>query len=293
DWLEQTTVAIEDLSERETVRYPQASVERRQRTFGYTDEELRILLGPMAAAGTEPLGAMGTDTPVAAFAERPRLLFDYFAQSFAQVTNPPLDAIREEIVTSVAVGIGSEGNLLAAGPQDLFQVDLPYPVIDHEQLAKFVHLSGARVGSEGRRATAVLRGLYRPGGGDALRARIAELCEEASAAIRAGARFLVLSDRDSHADLAPIPTPLLTSAVHHHLIRERTRTAVSLLVEAGDVREVHHVATLIGFGASAVNPYLAMETAALMVRDGRVKGIEEDVAVRNVLRSLGRGLLKV
>ena len=293
EWLEQTTVAIEDLPERETVRYPQASVVRRQRTFGYTDEELRILIGPMAEAGSEPLGAMGTDTPVAAFAERPRLLFDYFAQSFAQVTNPPLDAIREEIVTSVAVGIGSEGNLLAAGPQDLFQVDLPYPVIDNEQLAKFVHLSGARVGSEGRRATAVLRGLYRPGGGDALRARIAELCEEASAAIRAGARFLVLSDRDSHADLAPIPTLLLTSAVHHHLIRERTRTAVSLLVEAGDVREVHHVATLIGFGASAVNPYLAMETAALMVRDGRVKGIEEDVAVRNVLRSLGRGLLKV
>ncbi|SMX67667.1 glutamate synthase (NADPH/NADH) large chain [Brevibacterium sp. Mu109] len=293
EWLTDTTVAIRDLPERESVQYPHSSVERRQRTFGYTDEELRVLIGPMAEAGTEPLGAMGTDTPIAAFAERPRLLFDYFAQSFAQVTNPPLDAIREELVTSVAVGIGSEGNLLADGPQDLFQVDLPYPVIDNVQLAKFVHLSGDRAGSGDAPATIVLRGLYRPGGGDALGDRLRELCAEASAAVADGARFLVLSDRDSHADLAPIPTLLLTSAIHHHLIRERSRTAVSLLVEGGDVREVHHIATLIGFGASAVNPYLAMETAALMVREGRIVGPDEDTAVRNVLRSLGRGLLKV
>jgi glutamate synthase (NADPH/NADH) large chain len=293
EWVAATTMDLGELPERERVTYPRASVERRQRTFGYTDEELRILVGPMAETGAEPLGAMGSDAPIAAFAQRPRLLFDYFAQSFAQVTNPPLDAIREALVTSVSVGIGSEGNLLADGPQDIFQVDLPYPVIDNEHLAAFVHLPQER--SHGGRgpATTVLRARYRPGGGASLRRRIDDLCAVADEAIAAGARFLVLSDRDSNAELAPIPSLLVTSALHHHLIRRRTRTRVSLLVEAGDVREVHHVAALIGFGASAVNPYLAMETAAAMVREGRVTGVDEDTAVRNVLRALGKGLLKV
>ncbi|GAA2008321.1 glutamate synthase large subunit [Brevibacterium samyangense] len=294
-WLAENSIELADLPDREHVVAPQSSVKRRQRTFGYTDEDLRILIGPMAEAGAEPLGAMGTDTPLAAFAERPRLLFDYFVQTFAQVTNPPLDAIREELVTSLSIGAGGERNILDPRPENAMQVRLPYPVIDNDQLAKLVNISGKRMKLPARtRAAHVLRGVYRPGGGGVnLARRLEELCTEASRAIEKGARFLVLSDRGSNAEFAPIPSLLLTSAIHHHLIREKTRTRVSIVVEAGDVREVHHIATLVSFGASAVNPYLAMETAEHMAREGRLGDVTEAQAVKNLLQALGKGLLKI
>nr|WP_236863444.1 glutamate synthase large subunit [Brevibacterium daeguense] len=294
EWLQEETVRFEDLPEREHVVHPQSSVDRRQRTFGYNDEDLLFIIGPMAQTGQEPIGAMGSDTAIAAYSQQSRMLFDYFAQSFAQVTNPPLDAIREQLVTSLSTGIGSEANLLAAGPEHARQIMLPHPVIDNDDLAKLVNLSGRRLGTPGRRPAHVLRGLYRlEGGGVSMARRIEQLCTEADEAIAAGAGLLVISDRDSTAELAPIPSLLLTSAVHHHLIREKTRTRVSILVEAGDVREVHHVATLVAYGASAVNPYLAMETAELMVREGRIPGASEEQAVQNLLLALNKGLLKI
>jgi glutamate synthase (NADPH/NADH) large chain len=235
---------------------------------------------------------MGTDTPIAALSERPRLLFDYFAQLFAQVTNPPLDAIREELVTSLGGAIGPEHNLLDPGPASCRQISLQFPVIDNDELAKIIHVNAD--GDQPGFATHVVRGLFPiAGGGRSLVAKIEEIRAEVSSAIDAGARIIVLSDRDGDAENAPIPSLLLTSAVHHHLIREKTRTKVGLVVESGEVREVHHVALLIGFGAAAVNPYLAMETAEDLVRQGVVTGITPEKAVRNLIKSLGKGVLKV
>ena len=215
---------------------------------------------------------MGTDSPIAVLSSRPRLLFDYFTQLFAQVTNPPLDAIREELVTSLGMTIGPEGNALEASPAHARQLVLPFPVIDNDQLAKIVHINAD--GDLPGYATFVVRGLYDVNGGaEAMHARLEEIFVEVSEAIRGGARFVVLSDRDSGRDLAPIPSLLLTSAVHHHLIREKTRTQVGLLVEAGDVREVHHVALLVGYGAAAVNPYLAMESVEDLIRSGTITGV--------------------
>ncbi|NHC12233.1 glutamate synthase large subunit [Motilibacter deserti] len=292
EWLHAGLVKLEDLPDREHVSHTAASVSRRQRTFGYTQEELRVLLAPMARAGAEPIGSMGTDTPIAVLSERPRLLFDYFTQLFAQVTNPPLDAIREELVTSLSSTVGPELNALDATPAHCRQVVLPFPVIDNDELAKIVHINND--GDLPGWGTVVLRGLYDPhGDGQALAARLDELCAEASAAIAQGARFIVLSDRDSDANLAPIPSLLLTSAIHHHLIREKTRLQVGLIVEAGDVREVHHVALLIGYGAAAVNPYLAMESVEGLVAEGVVSGVEPEKAVRNLVKALGKGVLKV
>ncbi len=250
-----------------------ASVTRRQQTFGYTEEELRVLLAPMARTGAEPIGSMGTDTPIAALSERPRLLFDYFTQLFAQVTNPPLDAIREELVTSLRSTIGPRANLLEPSPASCRSIVLPFPVIDNDELAKLIHIN-ADGDLPGLKA-ATLSGLYRvAGGGDALAARLDEICAEADAAIEDGARLIVLSDRDSDAEHAPIPSLLLTSAVHHHLIRTKQRTQVGLIVETGDVREVHHVALLIGYGAAAVNPYLAMESVEdLVARRHHLTGV--------------------
>ncbi|HIZ98376.1 MAG TPA: glutamate synthase large subunit [Candidatus Janibacter merdipullorum] len=291
-WLDDGRIMLGDLPPREHVLHTPASVARRQQTFGYTQEELKILLTPMATKAMEALGSMGTDTPVAVLSEKPRLIFDYFTQMFAQVTNPPLDAIREELVTALGTAIGPEGNVLSADPDNARQVILPFPVIDNDELAKIVHIDadGERPG----KATHVVRGLYDVTGGEAaLRATLTRICGEVSEAIAEGARFIVLSDRDSGRDLAPIPSLLLTSAVHHHLIRERTRTQVGLIVEAGDVREVHHVALLIGYGAAAVNPYLAMESVEDMVRREVITEVDEETAVANLIKALGKGVLKV
>jgi glutamate synthase (NADPH) large chain len=292
DWLHAGLLHLEDLPEREHVTHTHASVVRRQQTFGYTDEELRVLLAPMARSGAEAIGSMGTDSPIAVLSDKPRLLFDYFTQMFAQVTNPPLDAIREELVTSLGTMIGPEHNLLDPGPASCRLVVLPFPVIDNDELAKLVRVN-ADGDLPGFRAAKV-RGLYRvQGGGEALARRLAEICAEVSTEIAAGATIIVLSDRDSDADHAPIPALLLTSAVHHHLVRSKERTRCSLIVEAGDVREVHHVALLVGYGASAINPYLAMESAEDLVRSGVVTGVTPEQAIRNLIKALGKGVLKV
>jgi glutamate synthase (NADPH/NADH) large chain len=289
-WLSENRINLRDLPEREHIAHTPSSVNRRQRTFGYTEEELKILLRPMALAGAEPLGAMGSDTPIAAISDRPRLLFDYFVQQFAQVTNPPLDAIREEVVTSLSTGIGPERNLLAVGPTHARQVILDFPALSNDELAKIKHIDEIPGSGE----AFVVQGLYRVAdGAEALEERLAKICEEVDTAISEGITYLILSDRNSNRDLAPIPSLLLTSSVHHHLIRTGRRTMVGLVVEAGDVREVHHVAALVGYGAAAVNPYLALESVELMVKDGTLEGISFEQAANNLIKSLGKGVLKI
>ncbi len=292
EWLHAGSMHLDSLPEREHIVHTHESVLRRQQTFGYTEEELRILIAPMARSGAEAIGSMGTDTPIAVLSERPRLLFDYFQQLFAQVTNPPLDAIREELVTSLSSSIGPEVNLLTASPSHCRQVVLPFPVIDNDELAKILHVNAD--GDLPGFSAAKVSALYEvDGGGAALQSRLDAICAQVSALIASGNRFVVISDRDSDADLAPIPSLLVTSAVHHHLVRSKERTKVSLIVETGDVREVHHVALLIGYGAAAVNPYLAMETVEDLVREGIVTGIAPEKAVRNLVKALGKGVLKV
>jgi glutamate synthase (NADPH/NADH) large chain len=292
EWLHAGLVRLEDLPAREHIVYPHSSVVRRQRAFGYTEEELRIILTPMAKSGGEALGSMGTDSPIAALSAKPRLLYDYFSQLFAQVTNPPLDAIREELVTSLAGSVGPEFNLLDPGPASCRQIALDFPVIDNDELAKLIHVNAD--GNHPGFAAHVVRGLFPvQGGGEALANRITEIRQEVSQAIKDGAHIIVLSDRDGDAENAPIPSLLLTAAVHHHLIREKTRTKVGLIVESGEVREVHHIALLVGFGAAAINPYLAMESAEDLVRQGVITGITPEKAVANLIKSLGKGVLKV
>lgn len=293
EWLYSGLVRFEDLPDLEHIVHTHASVARRQQVFGYTEEEVRKLVAPMARTGAEAIGSMGTDTPIAALSERPRQLFDYFSQLFAQVTNPPLDAIREEVVTSLAGTIGPEKNLLAPSPASCRMLQLPFPVIDNDELAKIRHMN--RDGDMPGFSVHVVRGLYEVhGGGAALEAKLEEICADVSQAVADGARIIVLSDRHSNADLAPIPSLLLTGAVHHHMVREKLRTQAGLLVEAGDVREVHHVALLIGYGATAVNPYLALETAEDLAREGvYVEGIDPEKSARNVAYALGKGVLKV
>ncbi len=290
EWVSQARIQLESLPEREHIIPTASSILRRQRTFGYTDEEVKVLLAPMGKNGTEPLGAMGSDTPIAAISDRPRLLFDYFSQQFAQVTNPPLDSIREEVVTSMSAGVGPEGNLLEWSADHARQVVLDFPVIDNDELAKIGHLKTP----DGQPATHTLSGLYSVDRGVAgLQERLTELCDEAVSAIDDGALFLILSDRHSTQDDAPIPTLLLQSAIHHHLIRQEKRLRVGMVVESGDVREVHHVALLIAFGASAVNPYLAMETVEQLARTGSIAQVGPDEAVANVIKALGKGVLKI
>ena len=292
DWLHAGSLHLADLPEREHVIYTHESILRRQQTFGYTEEELRILLTPMAKTGLEPIGSMGTDTPVAVLSEKPRLLFDYFSQLFAQVTNPPLDAIREELVTSLSGSIGPEQNLLDPTAASCRQIVVPFPVIDNDDLAKIVQVNDD--GDQPGLSAVTIYGLYPVnGGGEALRDALDRVRREVSTAIAAGARIIVLSDRESTETMAPIPSLLMTSAVHHHLIREKSRTQVGLIVEAGDVREVHHVALLIGYGAAAVNPYLAMETVEDLVRDGAITDVSYKQAQMHLIKALGKGVLKV
>ncbi|GAA2520730.1 glutamate synthase large subunit [Rarobacter incanus] len=293
EWIKDREIYLEDLPDREHVAHSSASVARRQRAFGYTEEELKVILTPIANTGAEPLGAMGTDTPIAVLSERPRLLFDYFTQMFAQVTNPPLDAIREELVTSIGGAIGPEPNLLSDSPEHARKLVLPFPVLDNDQLSKIVHVDRSELGRKSNFRAHTLRGLYRvDGGGAALRERLQEIFAEADAQVAAGTSFLVLSDRDGDSQYAPIPSLLLLSAVHQHLLRRHTRTQVSLVVEAGDVREVHHIALLISYGAAAVNPYLAMETVEDLATRGYLS-VDPEKAVKNLIKALGKGVLKV
>ena len=298
DWLHAGIVHLGRLPDREHVVYSHESVRRRQQVFGYTHEELKIIIAPMAKVGYEPIGSMGTDTPIAVLSDRPRLLFDYFQQLFAQVTNPPLDAIREELVTALGSTVGPEGNLLRPGPASCRQVILPFPIISNDDLGKIIHinLDGDLAGFK----SVVVSGLYRvAGGGLALKRALDSIRTQVSQAIQDGARIIVLSDRNADEVYAPIPSLLLTSAVHHHLIREKTRTQVGLIIEAGDAREVHHMALLIGYGAGAINPYLAFESIEDMITvDGGkgthgLGGADPEKAVANYIKACGKGVLKV
>ncbi|MEY3663809.1 MAG: hypothetical protein RI919_1325, partial [Actinomycetota bacterium] len=285
-WLSENRIELAELPEREHIAHTSASVNRRQRTFGYTEEDLRILLAPIARTGAEPIGAMGSDTPIAALSDRPRVLFDYFVQQFAQVTNPPLDSIREEVVTSLGTGLGPERNLLTATPEHAQQITLDFPVLDNDELAKIKHIES----KPGVGKSHTIKGLYRmDAGAEGLAARIREIFDEVDAAISNNVTYLILSDRDSNRELAPIPSLLLTSAVHHHLIRTGNRTRLGLVIEAGDVREVHHVAALIGYGAAAINPYLAMESVEQMVLTGELAGLTVKKAHANLIKGLGKG----
>jgi glutamate synthase (NADPH) large chain len=289
DWLRQHVVDIEDLPPARAERPDHQTVVERQRAFGYTHEDLRVLLAPMATHGEEPIGSMGTDTALAVLSERPRLLYDYFAQLFAQVTNPPLDAIREELVTTMASTIGPEGNLLEPAPEACRQIAIEYPILHNDQVAKLRHLP---TGSPFRSTT--LSMLYDPAeGGAGLDRAMAELCRKASQAVAAGYGVVILSDRGVDATHAPIPSLLATAGVHHHLVREGARTRCGLLVESGDAREVHHVALLMGYGAGAVNPYLAFESLHDMIRQGLLAGVTHEQAIEGYVKALNKGVLKV
>ncbi|KAA0084209.1 glutamate synthase large subunit [Mycolicibacterium sp. P9-64] len=292
EWLHSGLLDLKTLPDRVRVQPNHDSVVRRQISFGYTEEELRILLTPMAASGAEPLGSMGTDTPTAVLSQRSRLLYDYFVELFAQVTNPPLDAIREAVVTSMARVMGPEHNLLEPSAASCRQIKLAWPVLDNDELNKIVHINDD--GEQPGLKTTVLRALYDvERGGEGLGEALDDLRIRASEAIAKGARTLVISDRDSDHTKAPVPSLLAVSAVHHHLVRTKARTTVGLVVESGDAREVHHIAMLIGFGAAAVNPYLAFESIEDLVREGELTGIEPATAVRNYLKALGKGVMKV
>jgi glutamate synthase (NADPH) large chain len=310
DWLHAGLVHLDDLPGRHRELPAAGAIAQQQRLFGYTEEELRVIIGPMARSGAEPIGSMGTDTPVAVLSDRPRLLFDYFTQLFAQVTNPPLDAIREELVTSLGSTTGPEHNLFDPGSASCRQIVLPYPVISEDDLAKIIHINDD--GDLPGFAAHVVDGRYAAaGGGAALRQRITEIQAEVTAAIEAGATIIVLSDRapadpqnpdrapggprgriplDKH---SPIPSLLLTGAVHHHLIRAKTRARVGLVVESGDARECHHIALLVGYGAAAVCPYLAIESAQALARSGDLGPVTPGQATASLIKALGKGLLKI
>ena len=289
EWLDTHLVDIDDLPEGRAERPDHETVFRRQQAFGYTQEDLRVLIGPMAVAGEEPIGSMGTDSALAVLSERPRLLFDYFTQLFAQVTNPPLDAIREEIVTSMASTIGPERNLLEPEPESCRQIQLKYPIIHNEHVAKLRHL---RADQPFRSTT--LSMLFDPDAdGPGLERAMTDLCRQASEAVAAGYDILILSDRGVGPQAAPIPSLMATAGVHHHLVREGTRTRCALVVECGDAREVHHVALLMGYGAGVVNPYLAFETIDDMIRQGLLPGLGRDEAIQHYVKALNKGILKV
>ncbi len=299
-WLDEGVSRLADLPDRPHVHMSHDRVLIRQQIFGYTTEDLNLLITPMAKTGGEALGSMGTDTPIAVLSNRSRLLFDYFSQLFAQVTNPPLDAIREKVVTSLKRNIGPEADLLHPGPDSCRQIALEQPILDNDELGKLVHINDD--GSQPGLRSVVVRGLYPVAeGGEGLRKALAAINTQVSAAIDGGARIIVLSDRESNEKLAPIPSLLLTSSVHHHLVRERTRTMVGLVVEAGDAREVHHMALLIGFGAAAINPYMAFETIEDMLERGSLQmpGSTGDhaadfrKAVANYCTAGSNGVLKV
>jgi glutamate synthase domain-containing protein 2/glutamate synthase domain-containing protein 1/glutamate synthase domain-containing protein 3 len=259
-----------------------------QRRFGYTREELNMILAPMATAGEEALGSMGSDTPLAVLSDRPQLLFSYFRQLFAQVTNPPIDPIREALVMSVRMRLGAQGNLLDETPEHARQIDVEHPVLTPAGIAALRSIE------EPSLRPVTLSAAFSPDAENGLENAVAALCDSALDAVRAGCGTIILSDRDAVTGREPMPSLLAVSAVHHHLIRAGCRSAVSLVVEAADAREVSHVALLFGYGAAAVSPYLAMESCAAMARDGSLgHSIDEAAAQANYVYALEKGLLKI
>jgi glutamate synthase (ferredoxin) len=288
-WLAENLIELKDVPDPAAVAHlDEEPLLRRQLAFGYSFEDLNLILAPMARDGVEPVGSMGNDTPPAILSERPQLLYSYFKQLFAQVTNPPIDSIREEIVTSKAVALGAEGNLLKPGPQSCRQVVLKRPLVSSREFTKIKHLD-----LPGLRAV-TLPTLFQPTeGADGLVRAMDALCAAADQAIRDGASILILSDRGVNRTHAPIPALLAVAGLHHHLIRSGTRTQVGLVVESGEPREVHHFALLIGYGAGAIYPYLAYETLRDMIGRGMLKGVAYERAVDNYVAAIVKGVVKV
>ncbi len=291
-WLREWLVKLEDLLLSPNVIEPDhETVLRRQEVFGYTSEDVRILVNAMAAEGAEPVGSMGNDTPLAVLSDRPQLLCAYFKQLFAQVTNPPVDALREEIIMAVEKSIGPEDNLLEPGPEAAHQLSLPSPVLSNGELEKIRQLHGTN-GSRGFK-TITLPILYKAkDGGAGLRKAIEAVRDRCSEAIDEGYNLVILSDRGHDETAAPIPALLAVAAIQHHLVTEGTRSKVGLVVESGEPREVHHFALLIGYGASAVNPYLAFETIHDQVRLGMIPGPAVD-AEQRYRTAVAKGIVKV
>ncbi len=288
-WIDSQLIQIDDLPAARAEKPEHETVFSRQQAFGYTQEELRFLIAPMAQHGEEPVGSMGTDTSLAVLSNKPRLLYQYFKQLFAQVTNPPLDAIREELVTSMASTIGPERNLLKPEPESCRQINIKYPIIHNEHVAKLRNLPP----TVPFRSTTLSMLFEADTGGAGLEEAMEQLCRRASEAVADGFDILILSDRGVSPRLAPIPSLLATAGVHHHLVREGTRTRCALVVESGDAREVHHVSLLLGYGAGVVNPYVAFETIDDMISQGMLTGIERDEAIQHYIKALNKGILKV
>ena len=293
EWLDEHLVSLDEIPEpeAEVPGVDHGTILERQQIFGYTFEQLRILLAPMATDGVEALGAMGNDTPAAALSNHSQLLYNYFKQLFAQVTNPPIDAIREELITATEVMMGTELNLLETRPENCRQLKLSQPIIDNRELAKIRHIETSA--AEGFRAQTLPMLFDVNGGREALEQALEDLFQAATDAIEAGVNILILSDRGVGPGVAPIPALLATSGLHHHLIRNETRTRTALIVESGEPREVHHLALLIGFGATAVNPYLALETLDQMIHDRLLVDIDHDTAAYNYVKAAMKGVVKV
>lgn len=288
-WLNEHLLALEDLPEAPHVPEPDhLTVLHRQQAFGYTFEDLRIIMSPMAQDGVEPVGSMGNDTPLAVLSDRPQLLYNYFKQLFAQVTNPPIDSIREEIITATETTFGPERSFLSTDPENCRKIKLKTPILSNEELEKIRHVSLHGFKS------ASLPILFRSSeGGPGLEGALEDLYARASRAVSEGVNFLILSDRGVDRENAPIPALLAVSGLHHHLIREGTRMKVGLVIESGEPREVHHFALLIGYGASAINAYLAYETLDDMIREGMLKDITHEKAVEKYKKSIVKGVVKV
>jgi len=285
EWLDASMIALDHLPEPPYVHTTNTeTILQRQRVFGYTYEELRLLLEPMATTGSEPVGSMGTDTPLAILSERPQLLYNYFKQLFAQVTNPPVDGIREELVMSADTCVGPEANMLEPSPECARQIRLSSPILTNEELEKLRLLgdSDSHWGRSGFKSLTLPIVYASAATGPGLARALDNICEQSSAALQAGYDLIILSDRNIDAEMAPIPALLAVGAVHHHLIREGTRTQVGLIVESGEPREVHHFALLLGYGAAAINPYLVFETLH-----------DEQTAVRNYVHAINKGIIKV
>ncbi len=293
DWLDAGLVHLDDLPPQFPLVPQHSSAVQQQRMFGYTQEDLRLIIAPMARNAVESLGSMGTDTPVPVISERPRMLYEYFKQLFAQVTNPPLDANFEALVTSLNSSIGPEGNLLEPGPGSCRQIVCSTPILTNEELAKLRYIDDGETAVPSFRPFTVYCNYAVAEGGEGLRIAIENVRTQVSEAIAGGANLIILSDRFADEESAPIPALLVTSAVHHHLVREKTRTRVGLIVETGEAREVHHFALLLGYGAGAINPYLAFDTIRDLLRERVLTGLTERKAVKNYVKAVGKGILKV
>ncbi|HEY9175535.1 MAG TPA: glutamate synthase central domain-containing protein, partial [Verrucomicrobiae bacterium] len=288
-WLDQHVIRSDDLPEAPALPKPdKPTLVKLQRAFGYTFEDERFILMPMAMDGVEPLGSMGTDTPLAVLSNKPQLLYNYFKQLFAQVTNPPIDYLREAIITSTETALGAEGNLLEPTPESCRFIKFETPILPNEELAQIKHIN--RPGFKSAVLPIVFQAVK---GGAGLEAALTELYREADAAIAQGANILIMSDRGMDAGHAPIPALLAVAGLHHHLIRAGTRTRASLVLESGEPREVHHFALLIGYGASAINPYMAFETLDDLIREGLLENIGREKAFKNYIKAVVKGVLKV